>query len=148
MFARFVHKCLKFTKSYVTFLHLNAGVKSCTACSTSSSLLIVLTHTTKKKKKQLHYTLNTQHQTLHYILTIYSKHAMCHKSLNSQKSRFQFVFPAYPVLNCQFRCTERDRTADKIPVQLRLFLKVCHGSELYSDWLWCARGYGGYGWQC
>ena len=51
------------------------------ACSTFSSLLIVLTHNTKNR---LHYTLNTLHQTLHNTLTIHSKHAICHKSLNSQ----------------------------------------------------------------
>ena len=37
-----------------------------------------------KQKKRLHYTLNTLHQTLHNTLTIHSKHAKCHKSLNSQ----------------------------------------------------------------
>ena len=36
--------------------------------------------------KRLHYTLNTLHQNLHNTLTIHSKHAMCHKSLNSQNS--------------------------------------------------------------
>ena len=54
--------------------------------------------------------------------------------------------------NSQFRCTER---TTKIPVgltslqgQIRFFLKVCRGGGLCSDWLWCAHGYGGYGWQC
>ena len=36
------------------------------------------------KKKKLNYKLNTLHQTLHNTLTIHSKHAKCHKSLNSQ----------------------------------------------------------------
>ena len=53
------------------------------ACSTFSSLLIVLTHNTNR---QLHNTLNTLHQMLHNTLTIHSKHAKCHKSLNSQNS--------------------------------------------------------------
>ena len=62
------------------------GKKGYTACSTFSSLL-VLTHWKKtKKNKRLHYTLNTLHQKLHNALTIHSKHAKCHKSLNSQTS--------------------------------------------------------------
>ena len=51
------------------------------ACSTFSSLLSVLTHRTKKR---LHYTLNTLHPTIYNTLTTHSKHAKCHKSLNSQ----------------------------------------------------------------
>ena len=35
---------------------------------------------------KLYYTLNTLHQTLHNTLSIHSKHAKCHKSLNSQNS--------------------------------------------------------------
>ena len=35
-------------------------------------------------KKQLHYTLSTLNLTLHNTPTIHSKHAKCHKSLNSQ----------------------------------------------------------------
>ena len=53
------------------------------ACSTFSRLVIVLTH---KAKKRLHCTLNTLHPTLHITLTTHSKHAKCHKSLNSQNS--------------------------------------------------------------
>ena len=54
--------------------------------------------------------------------------------------------------NSQFGCTEQNRTAGKILVRLAplqvyicLFLKVCRGDELCSDWLWCARDYFGYG---
>ena len=37
-----------------------------------------------QQKKNRHYTLNTLHYTLYTTLTIHSKHAICHKSLNSQ----------------------------------------------------------------
>ena len=39
-----------------------------------------------KQKKRIHYMLNTRHFTLQYTLTIHSKHAKYHKSLNSQHS--------------------------------------------------------------
>ena len=74
-------------KVICNYLHFNAGNASGSglpqflpACSTFSSLLIILT--CKTKTTTLHYTPKTPH----YTLTIYSKHALSHKSLNSQNS--------------------------------------------------------------
>ena len=80
-----MHKFLN--KVICNYLQLNAGNTSGSGLPSSflpvphsavSSLCWLTT-----QKKWLHYTLNP---TLHNTLTIHTKHAVCHKSLNSQNS--------------------------------------------------------------
>ena len=85
MFAKLVHKFLKFTKSFVT-LYISMQALPQAQGSLSSFQLNEELHcplhiqqfpaVLTQNKKRLHYTpYNT--------LTIHSKHTKCHKSLNS-----------------------------------------------------------------
>ena len=128
-------------KVICNYLHLNAGnAQVCLSSFQLNEELHCLLHIQQSphcfdsfKKKMT--PLNTPHQTLRNTLTVHSKHTKCHKSVHSQNSlslspSLSLSLPQLP------------------PVPQQPNHMVCHmgcWGELCSDWLWCARDYGGYG---
>ena len=89
LFAQIVHKFFEMYKVISNYLRLNAGNASNSGLLGSPathSAVSSLFWLTKQKKNRLHYTLNTPHQTLYDTIITHSKHATCHKSLNSHNS--------------------------------------------------------------